>query len=618
MFGVGDNINIPIPASGELHYSMVKLGFECYEHQHTYEHEHDEYKCFPCKPGTYGNRIDDGCVMCPAGGYFQVRSGQVAKEVRGIGCDLCTNGTFVSLEQAPGSSTADCQVCPTGTNKSRFAGFRACPCLDGYYRKDRFGPCMLCPEHGINCTDEYQKLKPGFWWIWNLPTFERQNLVQEYRAFVKNLNTHDRNYDNTSTRFDGPLPISFPCLRGIDSCPALNGINGACGKGYEGWLCSKCSDDYYSWFEYCIGCPPIWRLILEVFGVFILVCLVVSISIWDLKKKINELKENQKDKSLKRSLVYLLVARFKIVLGYYQIAGAIFTSLHNIRWPKEVSKLAYVFRALELNIFKLLAKPSCYIESLVLNIYDEFLIGLVFCGLAVFLPAIVYYLRWLFVKVYKKLSVENVTEKLKGLRQNCYSVVVLMLFISYLSLCSVILSLMPVACQEFCVDENNNNCPQRLRSDYSIDCQTQKHKNYVVTAYVSLLFVIGYPVCLFVLIYRRRPKLCQENAGNDESVDRPRSGELNTALSEGSEDTGNVINEDTIQVLDTTPLVHAEQNDLLLNREDIEDVHEDVQGEDMEDINEDAQMIRLTIILNIHCMYNSFARITSQNTGIGR
>ncbi|XP_072014036.1 uncharacterized protein [Amphiura filiformis] len=447
---------------------------------------------------------------------------------------------------------------------------------------------MRCPEHGIDCTNEYQKLKPGFWWTWNfsMPTPESQNLLQEYKAFVNNLNTHDRNYDTASTRFDGPLPISFPCLRGIDSCPDLNGIDGSCGEGYEGWLCSRCSSDYYSWFEYCIKCPPIWRLIIEVFGVFILVCLVVTISIWDLKTKINERKENKNDKSLNRSLVYLLVARFKIVLGYYQIAGATFTSLHNVHWPNEVSKLAYLFRALELNIFKLLAKPRCYIDSLVLNIYEEFLIGLVFCGLAVFLPAIIYSLRWLYVKVYKKLSLEDVTKKLKGLRENCYFFVVLMLFISYLSLCSVILSLMPVACQEFCVDENNNYCLQRLRSDYSIDCQTQKHKNYVTTAYVSLLFVIGYPVCLFVLIYRRRPKLCQENADiNDEFVDRPHSGDVNSALAEGSEDTGNVMNEGTIQVLDTEPLLHAEQHDLQLNPEDIEDV----QGEHMEDINEDLQ-----------------------------
>ncbi|XP_072014254.1 uncharacterized protein [Amphiura filiformis] len=398
--------------------------------------------------------------------------------------------------------------------------------------------------------------------------------------------THNRSYDITSTHFEGALPNPFPCPGGEVSCPASDGIDESCGEGYEGWLCSRCSIDYYSWFEYCFICPPIWHLILEALGVFSLLCVVVAITIWDLKKRIKERADGESDnsdKSLNRSLLYLLVARFKIVLGYYQIAGAIFTSLHNVHWPTEVSKLAYVFKALELNIFKLLAKPRCYIDNLVLNIYQEFLIGLVLCCLAVLVPAALYSSRWLFVRFYKKLSFANVTEKLKGLRENCYFFIVLILFISYLSLCDVILSLMPVACQEFCVDENNNYCPQRLRSDYSINCQTQKHKNYVVTAYVSLLFVIGYPLCLFVLIYRRRPTCRQENAVNDESVDPPRLRNVNTALSEGSEDSDNGSNEITIQALDTMPLLHhddeitsSEQSDQQLNREDIEDINEKI------------------------------------------
>ncbi|XP_072014255.1 podocan-like [Amphiura filiformis] len=48
MFGVGDNINISIPANQELQTNQT-------------------FQCFPCKPGTYGNRYDRGCVRCPAG-----------------------------------------------------------------------------------------------------------------------------------------------------------------------------------------------------------------------------------------------------------------------------------------------------------------------------------------------------------------------------------------------------------------------------------------------------------------------------------------------------------------------------------------------------------------------
>ncbi|XP_072023290.1 podocan-like [Amphiura filiformis] len=106
VFAVGDYINISLSAYNKLYRSMAKFGFQC-----------KDYQCFPCTPGTYGNQIDPCCINCPAGGYFQERSGQVSKDPGGIGCKLCTNGTFVSPYQAPGRRAADCEVCPTGTKR---------------------------------------------------------------------------------------------------------------------------------------------------------------------------------------------------------------------------------------------------------------------------------------------------------------------------------------------------------------------------------------------------------------------------------------------------------------------------------------------------------------------
>ncbi|XP_072014253.1 uncharacterized protein [Amphiura filiformis] len=503
MFGVGDHVNARLPYLSELRF----FGFQC-----------EPPYCIPCKPGTFGDRVHN-CLTCPAGGYYQERSGQVSIETEGIGCDLCTNGTFVSPNQAPGTRPSNCQVCPIGTNKNMFAGFRACPCLDGYYRKDRFGPCMPCPKDGINCSHEFQKLKPGFWWTWEFSLNKSahnqdQNPSIEYKAFVTNLLTYNRSYDTTSTKFDGALPKPYPCLRGIDSCPALNGIDGSCGEGYEGWLCSRCSSDYYSWFEYCIRCPPIWHLILEALCVFILVCIVASITIRDVRR--------QSDAS--RSLVDILVARFKIVLGYYQITGAIFTSLHNIHWPQEIMDLATVFRVFEFNIFKLIAKPSCFIDKLELNIYNEFVLGLIFCCLVLILPCIIYLCRWLYLQIKlskydRNVNREKVKNYLKHLRSKCYLFIVLVLFITYLSLCDVILSLMPVACQEFCVDENNFDCRQRLRSDYSIDCQTQKHKDFIKAAYFALLYVVGYPLVVFIVTLKNSPRKLKEAPVDQEHED---------------------------------------------------------------------------------------------------
>ena len=491
------------------------------------------------------------------GGYFQTRSGQVSKAWGGIGCEFCTNGTFVSPDQSPGRSPKDCEVCPAGTDKNRFAGSRACYCLDGYFRKDRFGHCMICPEEGIICSDEHQQIKPGFWWTWNFCQINdsalncTQNSSSEYKEFVNNLLNYGSSYDIESTRFDGVFPKPFPCLHGTKSCPAIGGIDESCGKGYEGWLCSKCSSGYYSWFEYCVKCPSLWHFILELLLFVTVTGIIVAIAGWDIKSR--------KKNKFSRSLVYILIARFKIVLGYYQIAGAIFTSLHDINWPEGVSNLASVFRALELNVFKFLAKPQCYIQQLQLNIYKEFVIGLTFCGLLFVSTSLVYLCKFVYlhIKLYSKsVSRNELISRLKGTKSNCYLFLVLMLFITYLSLCDVILALMPAACQEFCIDQNNAYCTERLRSDYSIDCLTQTHRSYTLAAYVSLLYVLGFPLCLFILLFktfRYGPKRRQLHDSSDEA---------NPLIN---------INENGNSNMDTENHLQRVQNVLLISQEEREE-----------------------------------------------
>ena len=233
-----------------------------------------------------------------------------------MACDRCVNGTYVSLNHAPGKSPDDCSVCPTGTDKTKFAGFRACPCLENYYRMDRFGSCKQCPSEGVNCSMGYQKLKPGFWWTWNFDKQETLGKVRmsKYIDFVTNILTFQDDYDRTTTSYDDILPMPFQCPQGNESCPVkwtgldvTFGINSTCGIGYEGWLCSKCRSGFYSWFEYCVPCPELWQLILEAVCVLTIVVLFVAIAAWDFKR------QNQEN----RSLIDILVARFKIVLGYY-------------------------------------------------------------------------------------------------------------------------------------------------------------------------------------------------------------------------------------------------------------------------------------------------------------
>ncbi|XP_072049226.1 uncharacterized protein [Amphiura filiformis] len=467
---------------------LSQSGFNCSRNDDSY------WECVPCKVGYYTATYvgpEGQCIKCPAGGFYQDKIGQLAEDGEDLGCERCNPGTFVPLEDYPGTKAADCQVCPTGTDKTNPAGFRACPCLDGYFRTDRFGTCKQCPEEGVDCSFEYQKLKQGYWWTWNFDGNDTAGYIEmlKYKDFVNNILISNDGYDKNTTSFNGKIPMPFKCPQGIDACPVhgdnISIINASCGDGYEGWLCSRCSKGYYPWFEYCFECPSWWRLALELVIVALVVVAVVGFAIWNYRRKRGR---------PTRSPLDTFIGSFKIVLAYYQIAGAILTSMHDIQWPKEVSQLAGIFKYLELNIFKLLAKPRCFTDALQLNIYEEFVVGMSFCAVVIILSCMIY------VCLKYRFRHAVIPEKYY---LPVIALVVVFLFITYQSVCQVIMGLMPPACHTFCLVANGTRCTYsvtKLRSDYGINCNSPKHLHFQMGAYICLIYVVGFPISMLLVI----------------------------------------------------------------------------------------------------------------------
>lgn len=92
-----------------------------------------------------------------------------------------------------------------GTNLKRLAGFRACLCLDNFYRLDRFGACKEC-SLGYQCTNETINLHPGFYWIWSQES-EKEN----YLTFAEKLQTENKDHDLDWRAFNGTLPSAYVC-----------------------------------------------------------------------------------------------------------------------------------------------------------------------------------------------------------------------------------------------------------------------------------------------------------------------------------------------------------------------------------------------------------------------
>ena len=205
-----------------------------------------------------------------------------------------------------------------------------------------------------------------------------------------------------------------------------------------------------------------------------------------------------------------------------------------------------------------MAKPRCLTDALQLNIYNEFQIGVVFCLLVVLLPLLFYVAKYMrVVCLFRKVPIpEPADQKMKKLKEKCYFVVVLLLFVTYLSICQVIFGLMPAACQKFCVAANGSHCLEKLRSDYSIDCSSKDHKVYQISAYVTLIYVIGFPLVTLYLTYVYYPKSTEQLEIDDDAFPRDEFGtpETTSPTIQVEDDSTNDENPES-EIEETTPLL---------------------------------------------------------------
>ncbi|KAJ8035733.1 Leucine-rich repeat-containing protein 15 [Holothuria leucospilota] len=446
-------------------------------------------ECVPCEKGTFGDRKTAGCHTCPKGGFYQDEVGQRSSHPGGMSCKACNDGTYV--KDGHGQSIQDCEVCPEGTNQTIAAGLRACFCKTGYSRTDRYGPCSIClEEDGLDCSHDFKLLRPGYFWSWDFPSANLSN----YRKFVQNLQKEERNL-SSYVKYIEQIPRVFPCQRS-KSCPNNNDIiEGQCADGYKGWLCSNCQSEYYSVLNTCVPCPRKEILILEI-GLFLSVCVFVCyLFSWQIRKDANR-------HSKQRSLVDIVISRVKILLGFYQVVGEIFSSLHEINWTGPLVLIGTFISSLELNILRIFVRPRCLSEKLVMNPQTEFIIGVSCPIVIIVLPFVLYQTRKLYLKCKSLIyHVPYFRAHLYNFKLRLYTCVIVLMFLTYPPICSVIFELYPKACKTFYLDKDGNHSVTRLRSDLDVDCE-----GLIVYHYFAYFFtgsyVIAFPTLLLFLLWK--------------------------------------------------------------------------------------------------------------------
>ena len=398
-------------------------------------------------------------------------------------------------------------MCPTGTNTSRHAGYRACHCLEGHYRLDRFGPCYPCnsTSPGLKCANESASVKGGFWWSWENAHTQMKN----YLEFTNNLTRND-SYSNSSFRFNGTLPKVYECPT-KSSCSGGRASEKMCEVGYSGPLCAVCASHYYSWFNTCQSCGQKWLVGLQLALTALL--FFVLLSALYLSDRFNS--------RHKRATILLdrIAAKAKIVVGLVQVMSDIIAAFSYIPWPVALLYVASKLKAIGMNLVEF-TNISCFSESLRMNALVIPIFSVTVQAIFVLSLFLYYQIRHrILPRLFSTLSSDQETMSLA--RRSCFRNSWWLLFLCYPSTTAYIVAVLPyrrLTCIELCQYDGQKDCPWRLRADLSVLCDYNKQEITLwAFCWCLVIYVIALP-CLAAWALLKRHRSNHRSQINPDSI----------------------------------------------------------------------------------------------------
>ncbi|PFX34149.1 Tolloid-like protein 2 [Stylophora pistillata] len=459
-----------------LQSAMLWMGFT-----HTVDHFTRQNLFRPCPLGTFSAGYGK-CFRCPPGGFYSDTLAYVAK-----GCKKCPNGSYVPFDKTPGKSILDCKACPLGTESDFFAGHRACPCLEGFYRTHRFAECRKCGNGGLLCQDDYASLKSGFWWQWR-----NESLKHHYQNFIQNLLSPSPRLDNSSVQYPYAIPIPYRCQE-EESCKG--GLDSPCGKGYEGPLCAVCSSGYHKQLRSCAKCPSKAWIAAQLSVIVVLLFLLLVFLMWKRTTKL--------EKDHGHHLINMFFSRLKILIGFYQVTHGLLEVFSFIDWPDSLQVVATHSGILQLNLLQI-APVHCLFSGLQVNVFGELFVLLALNLTVTIALGTSYVIYKTIVTKKHSLKDEEKSEKISQTKQLVYKNLFFFLYATYLSTVSKTASVLPLACRKLCRDGREETCKVYAKADYSIQCQGSSFNHWLILAYFSTAYIFALPVASLIVLWRQR------------------------------------------------------------------------------------------------------------------
>ena len=362
----------------------------------------------------------------------------------------------------------------------------------------RFGPCESCPSQGLDCLNESISLKKGYYWQWSS---EEKRLA--YKAFAKNLQIESDSYWRNTSSYNGSLPKPYQCPR-PKSCEG--GLESRCATGHTGPLCEVCESNYYKRVLSCRACPSeTWVIVqLSLLGVGVLVLIIILI--WSGRRK--------KTKG-KRPMIDILLARLKIVIGFYQVTSGIVEAFVYVKWPSSLSVIGDYAEIIQLNILQFVPL-HCLFPSWKQDAFSKMYLMLGSNASVVLFAFMCYWIRKLFLLRKLNANSSKTRTKLSTTKEFLYRNVFLFLFITYPSTCSAILRTLPLACHKLCTE---SSCALYLKADYSVKCEGDRYNFFKLFAFGASSYIVVLPALVLVALWRHRRQQVLHAQSGDNSAE---------------------------------------------------------------------------------------------------
>ena len=401
---------------------------------------------------------------------------------------------------------------PTGTETDFFAGHRGCKCLEGQYRTHMFKRCFKCGQGGLKCQDDYASLKSGHWWEWRNETHKSR-----YQVFIKNLLASSPTLDTFHIQYPHAIPTPYKCPV-EESCKG--GLDSPCENGYEGPLCSVCSSGHFKQFKICTICPSKKWIAGQISITLVIVLIIIAVLVWTSRRKIKKKEEGR--------FMGTFFSKLKIVIGFYQVTRGVLDAFSYIEWPGSLESIAKYSEFLQMNVLQI-APVQCLFPEVRFDAFGSlFAIMAVNAGVICF-AGIAYGVLRLVILRNHNLEGGEKAKRVSRSKELVYVNIFFFLYVTYLSTCSKVANVLPLACRKLCRDGKEELCSKYLKADYSVSCQGQKYNHYLIVAYISTAYVFVLPAAAFITIWKqRRAAMTKKDA--ERSQDQASSQEMISAI----------------------------------------------------------------------------------------